>query len=306
MKRTIRHTVLGAVAISAMLIAGSVSAEKNVHAGRSSVYQNLDENSLEDITTFDSLKNINTASVAPTEIWRRLEHGERVECLSCIPVVEKLLYDGNAKTREIGAWWLRRRIFGVFGPGQVYEQTLNNAQDQSLSEQKRAFASEALGEFLAAPGIAVLGKVATSDSSPMVRKAAVHGLWRINSQGPNGELGKAMSDTDADVRLEAVNASTKVRVFTDIAAVVQRVSDESPLVRKKAAEALGKMKAIDAVAGLMALASKDTEQNPTVRAAAVAALGRIKDSAAKGTVQAAQNDPNQFVRDAAQIALRQF
>ena len=52
-------------------------------------------------------------------IWQALEHGEKVECLDCIPAVEKLLYDGNAKNREIAAWWLRRRIFGVFGPGEV-------------------------------------------------------------------------------------------------------------------------------------------------------------------------------------------
>ncbi len=32
---------------------------------------------------------------------------------------------GTAQTREIAAWWLRRRIFGVFGPGQVYQQTIN-------------------------------------------------------------------------------------------------------------------------------------------------------------------------------------
>lgn len=306
MKTTIRHTVLGAIAVSALLVAGSSAAEKNVHAGRASVYQHLDENSLENITTPQQIKNIDPNNVAPTEIWRRLEHGEKVECLSCIPVVSKLLFDGNSKTREISAWWLRRRIFGVFGPDQVYSQTLKDAQDQGLSEQKRAFASEALGEFLAAPGVPVLAKIATTDSSAMVRKAAVHGLWRINSQGPAGELGKAISDSDEGVRLEAIYASTRVNVFTNVAAVVGRVSDESPLVRKRAAEALGKMRAKDAVVGLIALTSKDTEENASVRAAAVAALGRIGDQAAKGAVQAAQQDPNQFVRDAAQIALRQF
>ena len=28
-------------------------------------------------------------------IWETLEHGERVECLDCIPSVEPLLYDPN-------------------------------------------------------------------------------------------------------------------------------------------------------------------------------------------------------------------
>lgn len=328
MKTTIRHTVLGAIALSATLIAGSSAAEKNVHAGRASVYQHLDENSLENITTPQQLKNIDPKNVAPTEIWRRLEHGEKVECLSCIPGVSQLLFDGNSKTREIAAWWLRRRIFGVFSPNgsglggtaekpgalsdakynglSVYKQLLTAAQDQSLSEQKRAYANEALGEFLTAPGVPVLAKSATTDPSAMVRKAAVHGLWRINSQGPAGELGKAIGDADEGVRLEALYASTRVNVFTDVPAVVARVSDESPLVRKRAAEALGKMRAADAVVGLIALTSSATESNASVRAAAVAALGRIGDQAAKQAVQDAQQDPNQFVRDAALIALRQF
>lgn len=303
MKRTIiRHTVLGALAISATLMAGS-SAAKN---GQARHYDQMHQNSLEGITTPQQIMNIKPGTVAPTEIWRRLEHAEKLECLNCIPVVSTLLYDGNAKTREISAWWLRRRIFGVFGPGQVYQKTLLAAQDQTLSEQKRAFATEALGEFLVGAGVPVLAKSATTDTSAMVRKAAVHGLWRINSQGPAGELGLAMSDPDEGVRLEALYAATRVNVFTNIDAVVQRISDASPLVRKRAAEALGQMKAADAVVGLIALTDKNTEQNPTVRAASVAALGRIRDQAAKDAVKAAQSDPNQFVRDAAQIALRQF
>ena len=54
-----------------------------------------------------------------------------VECLDCIPAVAPLLYDANARTREIAAWWLRRRIFGVFGPGEVYEQTLTTLQSDA-------------------------------------------------------------------------------------------------------------------------------------------------------------------------------
>ena len=34
------------------------------------------------------------------------------------------------KTREIAAWWLRRRIFGVFGPGEVYQQTVQTLADR--------------------------------------------------------------------------------------------------------------------------------------------------------------------------------
>ena len=88
-----------------------------------------------------------TSSGSPSLIWETLEHGESVECLNCIPAVEPLIYDNNAEVREIAAWWLRRRIFGVFGAGEVYEHTVN-AVKSDPNPQRRAYAAYALGEFL--------------------------------------------------------------------------------------------------------------------------------------------------------------
>jgi HEAT repeat protein len=58
--------------------------------------------------------------------------------------------------------------------------------------------------------------------------------------------------------------------------------------------------------GLIALTAPAAESDPQVRASAVHALGQIADPAAKEAVLAAQNDPNQFVKDAAKIALRRL
>lgn len=307
---TIRRTTLSAlVAGAALLVTGVViadSAPKNVLSGRSKVYENLDPVSLEDTTTAEAIKETGAGNLAPIEIWARLEHGERVECLDCIPSVSNLLYHSESRNREIAAWWLRRRIFGVFGPGEVYEQTLKAAGDAGASENKRAYAIEALGEFLAAPGIPVIAKAATSDPSAKVRKSAAYALYRINSQGPNGELAAVIADKDEEVRLQALFATTKINVFTGASAVVKRISDESPRVRKRAAEVLGTIKAKDAVAGLIALTSPANESDPAVRAAAVSSLGKIGDPAAKDAVAAAASDPHQFVRDAAAIASRQL
>src|SRR5437762_13580076 len=71
---------------------------ESVHAGRASVYQQLPELSLEHVSTGDHIKAVTMGNVGPSEIWRTLEHGEKVECLDCIPHVAKLLYDEN----EIG------------------------------------------------------------------------------------------------------------------------------------------------------------------------------------------------------------
>jgi len=309
MKRTTRNSILGALVMGATLFtSGAVIADsspKNVLTGRAKVYENLDPNSLEDPSTAAAIKAVG-GNMAPTDIWRRLEHGEKTECLSCIPVVSKLLYHSDNRAREISAWWLRRRIFGVFGKGQVYEQTLNTLKDQSQTEEHRAYAAEAIGEFLVKAGAQPLATAVTTDPSPKVRKSAAHALWRMNTQGPNGELAIAIADKDESVRLEALYAASRINVFTGVDAVVARISDESPKVRKRAAEALGAFRAKDAVVSLIPLTSPTTESDPMVRSAAVAALGSIADPQAKDAVKAAESDPNGFVRDAARIAGRRL
>jgi len=244
---------------------------------------------------------------APTEIWRALEHGERVECLDCIPVVSKLLYSDTAKTREISAWWLRRRIFGVFGPGQVYSQLVDTLKDQSAPEKRRAYAADALGEFLSAAGTRHVAEAIVFDASPLVRLSAVRALQRLNSAGPNGELAAAMSDADEQVRLAALAASTRVNVFRQVDQIALRIDDPSSAVRVAAIEALGALGAGDAVVALIAKLSRANEATSSVRAAAAAALGEIGDGAARPAVQAAYDtDMDRFVRDAARVALRRL
>ncbi len=313
MKPTYRHLVIGALVLGATtlfsaagLADGSTDSPQAIYAGRANVYKDLDPGSLEDVSTIDQIKAVTAGNVAPTAVWQTLEHAEKVECLDCIPMVAKLLYNSSTTNREISAWWLRRRIFGVFGPGQVYQQTIETLQDQNEPAQKRAFAAQALGEFLAEAGVPVVAKAAIDDPSATVREAAVKALKRLNNQGPNAEIAQAMSDPDVNVRLAALDASTRVNVFTGIPSVVKLISDQSPLVRRGAAEALGTMHAVDAVAGLSALASPDNEPDADVRIAAVAALGQIGDAGGRSAVENAQKDPNGLVRDAATIALRRL
>jgi HEAT repeat protein len=128
----------------------------------------------------------------------------------------------------------------------------------------------------------------------------------MNSQGPNQELSYAMTDESESVRLAAVRAATRVNVFSDVASVVALVGDESPLVRRAAADSLGTMRVRDAVGGLSALASEDNEEDAAVRKAAVWALFQIGDASARSVVEAATRDSDRFVRDAAVTALRRM
>ncbi|HVY31697.1 MAG TPA: HEAT repeat domain-containing protein [Polyangiaceae bacterium] len=297
--------VKSSLVLGSVLVVSAASAEDpNVTSGRAAVYKQIPAESLEAVSTRKEVMGLGAPNLAPTHIWKVLEHGEKLECLGCIPVVSKLLYDSHAKTREISAWWLRRRIFGVFGPGQVYEQTLKTLANPEESESHRIYAANALGEFLFQGGIGALSKAVVSDTSAAVRGAAVAGLERLNSSGKDGELSLALVDTEADVRLAALHAATRINTFTDVAGVVALIGDDSSLVRRRAAETLGVMKAADAVAGLVALASPDFESDANVRTAAIWALGQIGDPGARDAIEAAENDPDASVQSAAKIAGR--
>jgi len=301
---TLGSSLLLARAGSAQETDPELSADLRAHAGRAISYAQMDRASLETVTTPERLMNVAKGGFAPTEIWRALEHGEKVECLACIPAVSKLLYANDAKTREISAWWLRRRIFGVFGPGETYAQTVATLNDQSQPDARRAYAAEALGEFLTAAGTRHVAQAIVADSSPLVRASAVRALLRLNSVGPNGELAVALSDPDEQVRLAAVNASTRVNAFRDVDQLVARLDDSSSAVRSRAIAALGALRARDAVVAIVAKLSSSNEAVASVRAAAAAALGEIGDGSARAAVQAASaGDADHFVRDAARIAL---
>jgi hypothetical protein len=303
-----RNVLVGAAALAFATVSSSARADgdPSTHAGRATVYENLQNSSLETVSTPETIRSLfdskGSPNYAPTRVWQVLEHGEKVECLSCIPLVAGLLYDSHAKTREIAAWWLRRRIFGVFGPGEVYSQVITTLADSSQTEARRASAANALGEFLSLDGAKYLATAIHGDSSAVVRTAAVQALERMNSEGPAQELAYALGDSDASVRLAAVHAATRVNLFTNVEAIAPLVADEEPTVRAAAAAALGTMRVKDSVDLLEMLASSENESDASVRKAAIWSLGQLRDPSALATVTAAQQDPNAFVRDAAHIA----
>lgn len=302
---------LGLVAVSSSSYAdGAADADRSTHAGRASVYRNLQASSLEAVSSTEVIRAMfdreGKPVVAPSRIWKVLEHGEKVECLSCIPLVSGLLYDPQPKTREIAAWWLRRRIFGVFGPGEVYAGVVGTLADQNQSEQRRARAANALGEFLTVAGAKHLSRAIREDQSVVVREAAVKALERMNNPGTDGALATAMNDEAEPVRLAAVRASTRVHAFRDVAAISALIGDGSAAVRREAAAALGIMRVKDSVDSLVLLASHENESDPAVRMSAIWSLGQLGDPSAAEVVRAALSDPDRFVRDAARAAGRRL
>jgi len=287
---------------ASLVSSGSATATTSENiAGTQRIYGAIPPDQVEHISTSDRIKSV-AASGSMMAIWEALEHGERVECLDCIPAVEPLLYDADPRTREIAAWWLRRRVFGVFGKGQVYERTLQTLQTDT-DPVRRMYAANALGEFLALPGIDACAVAIERDPDPTVRAAAAAALGRLNDDG-KGALSKALADVDSRVKLAAIRAASRINVFTDAPAVARLATDGDAIVRRNAAELLGQLRAPEGFDGLLALA-RDPDAN--VRNAACHALGALHDPRARGVLEdLAKNDPNTLVRDQAQIALRRL
>jgi HEAT repeat protein len=209
----------------------------------------------------------------------------------------------NAQNREIAAWWLRRRIIGVFGPGEVYQQTLATLASDS-NATKRAYAASAIGEFLLSQGISPVATALTHDASALVRSYAAKALGRLNDEGA-GALGAAMGDSDSGVRVAALTAAGRINSFTDAVAVTKDLSDADALVRPRAVMLLDDMHAVDSAAAVLVLAKSDSDVD--VRIAACHALGTFGDTSAFNALTAiATNDSSSLVRDMAQIALRQL
>jgi len=275
-----------------------VTPDSNAH-GFASVYGVVPPDQAEFISTSAAIRSA-AASGSPTLVWEVLEHGEKVECLECIGAVAPLLYDANAKTREIAAWWLRRRIFGVFGPNEVYQQTIQ-ALASAQDPLRRMYAANALGEFLAAPGVAACATAVVGDADPRVRAAAATALGRLNSDGV-GALAMALGDADPTVKLAALGSAARINSFSGVAALAALTSDASVDVRRRAVEVLDALGVTDAAVAVVASAQRDSD--PGVRAAACHALGTFGDMSASSVLQTiATSDSNGFVRDQAKFAL---
>jgi len=271
-------------------------------AGTKAIYGNIAPDQIESLSTGDRIKSV-ASGRSNMAIWEALEHGEKVECTDCIGPVAELLTDSNPRTREISAWWLRRRTFGVFGPGQVYEQTINTLSDPSKDATTRAYAAEALGEFLAYPGVEACATALMKDPDGMVRASAASALGRLNSDG-NGALAAAFGDSDARVKLAALKSVGRINGFKDGPAIARMSGDQDAKVRRNAAEMLGTLRVAD---GYDALAGMARDADPDVRNAAAHSLGALHDARARGVLDdLSKNDPSSLVRDQAVIALRRL
>lgn len=286
MNRTFLRRMTAALATALLIGASTDKVKSDTPAARPD---------LEQLSSVDSIKDA-AQHGSPMAIWAVLEHGEQVDCLDCVAYVEPLLYNADAHVREISAWWLRRRTLAYPDIAARARGVLQNDADAT----RRAYAANAIGEFLDAGAVPLLVK-AVSDSDAGVRVAALGAIRRVNNGAAAAAVTTALGDSDVGVRSAALDAAMHLGGFSDATTVTGMLGDADPTIRAKACNALALFRTAGAVSGLEAIVRGDSDE--AARIAAANALGEIGDVSARDTLTAAAaNDASTRVKDAARIA----
>ena len=241
-------------------------------------------------------------SGSPDAIKSELERAEHLVCVSCVDMVMPLLDNNYQGIREVAAWWIARRgvartvrVQMLTRLGQPDSVAARNAADvlgefhyvssipalsaalsnPVFSSEARAHMAAALGRISRPEVVAPLtGALSVNDG--VVQVAAMQALQSIAGLRDGAAVSPLLGNGDANVRAEA---ATTVGMFHDAnatdALVTALQNDASPIVRKRAAWALGEIHANNAVAGPALQAAVANDASPFVRSLAATALTRL-------------------------------
>jgi hypothetical protein len=242
------------------------------------------------------------ASGSPDAIKSELERAEHLVCVSCVDMVMPLLDNNDQGIRQVAAWWIARRgvartvrVQMLTRLGQPDSVAARNAADvlgefhyvssipalsaalsnPTFSSEARAHVAAALGRISRPEVVAPLtGVLSVNDG--VVQVAAMQALQSIAGLRDGAAVSPLLGNGDASVRAEA---ATTLGMFHDASAanalVTALQNDASPIVRKRAAWALGEIHANTAVAGPALQAAAANDASPFVRSLAAAALTRL-------------------------------
>jgi HEAT repeat protein len=227
---------------------------------------------LEDRASVNALINLLRSSdehVRVSAIWAL----GQIEDARAVPGIVGALTDPNAAIRRMAA-----DVLGEFDDDSRKAQAvapLERALANDADARVRAEAAESLGQISAPSSAAVLGR-ALSDSDIDVRRAAAEALSDLDDVrvAPPG-LVAALSATDPELRYRAAKAVTSIADPATTTALISILSSPDAELRKDAVEALGKIGSEPAV---QAITRALTDRDPEVRKAAAETLGDLKDS----------------------------
>jgi len=156
---------------------------------------------------------------------------------------------------------------------------------------------------LEVPDSVALSRNALEDTDGFVRATAAKLLGDTKDPGHVDLLAARLNeDSDPIVRQRAAEALTELRGSGAVEALARGIEDPVERVRLASVEGLRKLGPAVATEGLIRLLQEDTVWE--IRAQAARALGGTGAPEAALALEAALADPNEFVRSAAENALR--
>lgn len=181
------------------------------------------------------------------------------------------------------------RLAAVWALGEIGDRNTLPALVRALGDADlsvRSTAAHALGQLGDQRGVQHIATHALRDPERAVRLAAVQALERLGQVGPIRDL---LKDQEWGIRLHAVEALGKARSVAAVPGLIERLAtDPHPLVRARAAWALGEIRDERAVAPL--------------RTAAEARGGWLPRSAAASALQQFHRPPPALTRAFGRIA----
>jgi hypothetical protein len=241
-------------------------------------------------------------SGSPDAIKAELERAENLVCLSCVDMVMPLLDSDNQGIREVAAWWIARRgvarnvrVDMLNRLGQPDSVAARNAADvlgefhyvssipalsaalsnPVFTSEARAHIALALGK-ISRPEVVAPLTTALSVNDGVVQVASMQALQSIAGLRDGSAVSPLLGSADVNVRAEAATTLGMFHDANGASALVNALqNDASPVVRKRAAWALGEIHASTAVAGPVLQAAAANDASPFVRSLAAAALTRL-------------------------------
>ncbi len=240
------------------------------------------------------------ASHSADAIIAEVERAEGLSCEDCIQVVTGLTEDSRVSVREVAAWWFAKRPTLQKLMAEQFQAEL-----VSGSALKVRNAADFLGSsstFTALPQMRTA--IRRTDLDADAKLALVRAVDHLGNIGGNPVLIVAMTDGSASVRAAAAKAWRDIRGQVNAAPVVALLADGDANVRAEAATVVGGMLETGAVTALEGLVVSD--ESAIVRRNAAWALGKLGSASSRAALTQASSDKSGLVRMTARAALTQL
>lgn len=237
------------------------------------------------------------SSTSVDAIIAEIERAESLACGECTTMIVGLTDHDSYKVREVAAWWIAKRpgLANRLAP-QFKTELVSGTSHQVRNAADYLGASTT---FTALPSLRA--SIRRTDLDTEAKLAIVRAVELLANLGGNEVLTVAMTDADATVRWSAAKAWREIRGQRQAAPVASLLADSDARVRAEAVTVLGALRYAASVSQLETLVTTDT--SPLVRKNAAWALGRIGASSSKTALAIAANDATNFVRFTARASL---